>query len=298
MYDDEYVPQYLTLGASSSGDDLSLTGNEKRLGTSRIATHAKSHFTATSSQTDEDEPGPSNHLLASNSFADVVANAMQEIAISLPKLGKILRQFYLDVANKETLYAKLENTFVNMDHVKKMLDNVETIRSSSDSVVRALTVVVREQNQFIAGMATVMDYMLTKQREQVRQLQKTNYRVSKTSEKWLPEGYVFQRKNITRTWIWREEMLFKEVNLLELLESWKPPTRTNKHDQFLKIVDFYRHYLVNACFALDALGLYVDDLLLPASELMRNPTIWWTNLGKDDKERTKIFDMLSQARMY
>ncbi|CAJ0589597.1 unnamed protein product [Cylicocyclus nassatus] len=41
----------------------------------------------------------------------------------------------------------------------------------------------------------------------------------------------------------------------------------------------------------------VDDLLQPASELMRNPTIWWPNLGKDDKERTKAFDVLSQARM-
>ncbi|CAJ0604454.1 unnamed protein product [Cylicocyclus nassatus] len=24
---------------------------------------------------------------------------------------------------------------------------------------------------------------------------------------------------------------------------------------------------------------------------------WWTNLGKDDRERSKAFDMLSQARM-
>ncbi|CAJ0608719.1 unnamed protein product [Cylicocyclus nassatus] len=27
------------------------------------------------------------------------------------------------------------------------------------------------------------------------------------------------------------------------------------------------------------------------------PTIWWTNLGKDDRERSKAFDMLAQARM-
>ncbi|CAJ0607538.1 unnamed protein product [Cylicocyclus nassatus] len=161
-------------------------------------------------------PPPSEHHVASSSFTDVIASAMQENAVSLPKLGKVLRLFRLDVANKE-------------------------------------------------------------------------------------------------------------VNMPELLESWKPPIKTPKRDQFLRILDFYRHYLVNVTlcvppgrkkgevqtlrdlpeslatflisFALDGLGLYVDDLLQPVSELMRNPTIWWTNLGKDDKERSKAFDVLSQARI-
>ncbi|CAJ0602045.1 unnamed protein product [Cylicocyclus nassatus] len=43
-------------------------------------------------------------------------------------------------------------------------------------------------------------------------------------------------------------------------------------------------------FALDALGLYVDDLLLPASELMRNPRygeqVLERTTGRDQKPST------------
>ncbi|CAJ0595897.1 unnamed protein product [Cylicocyclus nassatus] len=71
--------------------------------------------------------------------------------------------------------------------------------------------------------------------------------------------------------------------------------KRRKYEHLMDLPESIATFLIS--FALDGQGLYVDDLLQPASELMRNPTIWWTNLGKDDKERTKSFDVLSQARM-
>ncbi|CAJ0602652.1 unnamed protein product [Cylicocyclus nassatus] len=149
----------------------------------------------------------------------------------------------------------MENISISLDHAKKMLDNIETMRSSSDSVVRALTAVVREQSHFIARLPTVTDYILTKQREQDRQLQKTKYHVPKIPRSGCPK-VTYSKGRILRNLGFGEKKC--PLRWCELIRRGFAATR----------------FRINA-----------------------ESTNWWTNLGKDDKERTKAFDVLSQARM-
>ncbi|CAJ0594531.1 unnamed protein product [Cylicocyclus nassatus] len=176
------------------------------------------------------------------SSTGALKRVLEENTLSLAKLGRVVRQFDITVENevikyiyvllkvmeilmwfKEMLTSKISDIKINMQHVKNMQTSVETLPSSSDSVVRALTSVVREQMNTIAGLSLTVNALLSKLREQDRELRRTNFHVAKNKEDTLPKGYSLQRKNISRVWhlesappfkvIWRLLSVYKEESI-------------------------------------------------------------------------------------
>ncbi|CAJ0606564.1 unnamed protein product [Cylicocyclus nassatus] len=127
---------------------------------------------------------------------------------------------------------------------------------------------------------------------------------------------ICSRKNISRVWHRDSSPPFKEFNMVEVMEKWQRPKRAHDHDHFLLVLDFMRHFFLNACepptkiqqyacrqsgkkgkfdhlkdlpeglvdflisFILDALGLHRDQLLRTPDEHKRNPNKWWEDLRR------------------
>lgn len=106
-----------------------------------------------------------------------------------------------------------------------------------------------------------MNALLSKLREQDKELKRTTFHVARNREISLPEGYTLERKNISRVWhlesappfkvfrqysqSTRKKHWFQEFNMVEVMETWQRPRRAHKHDHFLLVLDFLRHFFLN-----------------------------------------------------
>ncbi|VDO88163.1 unnamed protein product [Heligmosomoides polygyrus] len=110
------------------------------------------------------------------------------------------------------------------------------------------------------------------------------------------------------------------MDLNKLLRNWVPNSRIAKDNHYVLCLDFLRFYLSQACtpcetvkkfacrlsgkggkgalldfpepmaslvidFLLDGFGLGVQELDSSVEQLIRNPTWYWTHLGRTDEER-------------
>ncbi|CAJ0608764.1 unnamed protein product [Cylicocyclus nassatus] len=263
---------------------------------------------------------------------ELLKSVLEGNLLSLSKLGKVLHHIQQDAENKESLIHKMNNASINLEHIARLQENVNTLPHSSDSIVRSMTSIVREQTNVICGLSIAMDVALSRVRELEKQVQRTRYHLAKNKSKSLPENCGFSRSNITKTWNIKAQPPFKEINMISIFESWKRPVRSNKHDHYLHLLDFYRHFFLNACdpihiiqhyayrqsgkngkdkslkdlpesmvtflidFVLDAMGLFGDELLLPPADCARIHGRYWAALGETESQRRKRFDALSEAR--
>ncbi|CAJ0599056.1 unnamed protein product [Cylicocyclus nassatus] len=95
-----------------------------------------------------------NALPVTNTFSEAVNSITGENSLSLVKLGKLVRQFEMNLENKELLATKMkEVNAINLQQVKSMQNAIDSMRPSSDSVVRTLAGIIKEQNNIIAGLS-------------------------------------------------------------------------------------------------------------------------------------------------
>ncbi|CAJ0589558.1 unnamed protein product [Cylicocyclus nassatus] len=89
---------------------------------------------------------------------------------------------------------------INLQQVKSMQNAIDSMRLSSDSVVRTLTGIIKEQGNIIAGLSLTVDTILSNQQEHGKQLRKASYHIAKGNEVTSLAGRVFERKNFTKSW--------------------------------------------------------------------------------------------------
>ncbi|CAJ0593037.1 unnamed protein product [Cylicocyclus nassatus] len=187
-----------------------------------------------------------NALPVTNTFSEAVNSITGENSLSLVKLGKLVRQFEMNLENKELLATKMkEVNAINLQQVKSMQNAIDSMRPSSDSVVRTLAGIIEEQSNIIAGLSLTVDVILSNQQEHGKQLRKASYHIAKGNEFTLPAGHVFERKNFTKSWKFNGFPPFKNANMVELFENWTQPSRAHKNDHFLLMMDFYRFYFLH-----------------------------------------------------
>lgn len=112
------------------------------------------------------------------------------------------------------------------------------------------------------------------------------------------------------------------MDLNKLMRNWIPNSRIPKNNHYVLCIDFLRFYFAQACnpceavkefacrlsgkggksclldlpeaitshlvdFVLDGFGLGIQDLDMSVEALIKNPTWYWTHLGRSDEERAK-----------
>ncbi|CAJ0598347.1 unnamed protein product [Cylicocyclus nassatus] len=161
-----------------------------------------------------------NALLVTNTFSEAVNSFTGEISLSsLVKLGKLVRQFEINLENKELLATKMKKVnAINLQQVKDMQSAIDLMRPSSDSVVRTLAGIVKEQSNITAGLSLSTQFSP----------------ISKN-----------MRKNFTKSWKFNEFPAFKNANMIELFENWTQPSRAHRNDHSLLLMDFYRFYFLH-----------------------------------------------------
>ncbi|EYC22857.1 hypothetical protein Y032_0016g2990 [Ancylostoma ceylanicum] len=332
---DTYQPNYLSLSPplfEEIRDSPETVAHDNV--TASSSTEARQ--SKSSSMVHAPSPGPrSANSSASRGSSEVFKEAINAILdsnhLSLGKLGRAIHHFDGTVEYQEFLVKKLKDVKINVDHLKNMQQNVETLQPSSDSIVRTLSSVVREQAHIITGMGIAMDTMLSMQRDMLRKFEKTSHHIAKSAERTLPQGLGFSIKNLKRVWEVNVGPPFKNVNLRDVLEKWHPSPKAGKN-HFLHILDFLRHYFSRACtpppeiqrfacrqagkrgkfehltdlpeafveflidFVLDAIGLGDEGLLLPVANHKEYRTKFWMELAGNDADRETMFNTLSDAR--
>ncbi|CAJ0590600.1 unnamed protein product [Cylicocyclus nassatus] len=132
----------------------------------------------------------------------------------------------MNLENKELLATKMkEVNAINLQQIKSMQNAIDSMRPSSDSVVRTLAGIIKEQSNIIAGLSLTIDAILSNQQEHDKQLRKALYHIAKGNEVTLPAEHVFERKNFTKSWKFNGFPPFKNANMIELFENWTQPSR-------------------------------------------------------------------------
>ncbi|EYC22854.1 hypothetical protein Y032_0016g2990 [Ancylostoma ceylanicum] len=297
---DTYQPNYLSLSPplfEEIRDSPETVAHDNV--TASSSTEARQ--SKSSSMVHAPSPGPrSANSSASRGSSEVFKEAINAILdsnhLSLGKLGRAIHHFDGTVEYQEFLVKKLKDVKINVDHLKNMQQNVETLQPSSDSIVRTLSSVVREQAHIITGMGIAMDTMLSMQRDMLRKFEKTSHHIAKSAERTLPQGLGFSIKNLKRVW---------EVNVGPPFKACTPPPeiqrfacrQAGKRGKFEHLTDLpeaFVEFLID--FVLDAIGLGDEGLLLPVANHKEYRTKFWMELAGNDADRETMFNTLSDAR--
>ncbi|KAL6723737.1 hypothetical protein Aduo_018711 [Ancylostoma duodenale] len=209
---------------------------------------------------------------------------------------------------------RCEDVRVDVQEAKRLQDWTLKVPESSDSIVRELTRVVKEQSNAIVGLSSLVDALYNTCSDLSNQLHRANASISKVARRKLPEGTKLCHDNLTRPWRIEANPPFKAHDLNALLEDWDRMKHVKDSEHYIQLVDFLRFYFVKATHPTPAIQSYScrltgkhaknPDLVdLPheiahtlTEYLMSHPTEYWTKLGRDNDSRKAAFNLRKEYR--